>query len=226
MAESTPPQIVVVDGIVGAGKTTLIQTLLGWLEARGVGARAALEPVEEWTRGGHLQAFYQGISDGGVCYNFQTYAHVTRLMAFETAWNRAVADGIRVLFVERWPTTDRYVFMENLRETVGARDMEKYERWWDFWHMMCPHTPDRFIYLRPSLDVCMERCHTRARDGEEDVSSDYQRRLVELHDTMFEVHAGETARPDVTVIDSEIDFRTPGGAQEELFLEILGASLE
>jgi len=76
------PRVVVVDGLISAGKSTLITQLARWLGERGKKVMVVKEPVDDWVKGGHLQAFYEGVEDGKVCYIFQTYAHVTRIKAF------------------------------------------------------------------------------------------------------------------------------------------------
>jgi thymidylate kinase len=233
------PIVIAVDGLIGAGKSTFLDAFAGLLTARGIPTLCVPEPVEEWTRGGHLQKFYAGIESGVECYNFQTYAHVTRSMAFARVWDKACADGKKVILVERWPTTDRYVFMENLRDRVGPVDMEKYEKWWDYWEHVTPAHPSQFIYIRPSLEQCMARCHARARDGEvgkdEDddskkpkgVTAEYQAQLLELHDLMFEVGPdGHTPRADVTCVGAEhadLDFSVAGSERETVLEHVFSA---
>jgi deoxyadenosine/deoxycytidine kinase len=212
------PKVVVVEGLIGAGKSTFLRVFTEWLCRHGVRARAVVEDADSWVRGGHLQRFYDGIDDGRECYIFQTFVHVTRAMTFEAAWTGAAADGIDVLVVERWPTTDRHVFMANLAERVGTVDMAKYKLWWDYWNKKTPARPDCFVYVRPSIEECMARCRRRARDGESNVKAEYQAELLRLHDKMLGVGADTQAssRDDVIVLEGNDDFKTSSPAQEKL----------
>jgi deoxyadenosine/deoxycytidine kinase len=179
----------VFDGLISAGKSTLIAKLPEWLgDAGGRPIIPVPEPVEEWVRGGHLAEFYAALETGGKAasdgsYIFQTYVHVTRIQAIRDAWDAAPSNAI--LLVERWPTTDRYVFMENLREIVGAVHMRRYETWWDTWAQLMPFHPDAFIYVRPSLAACQARRKLRGRKGEEGVTDEYQTALLNLHDQLY-----------------------------------------
>lgn len=216
------PKVVVLEGLIGAGKSTLLRVLTEWLRGRGVRARAVAEDADSWVKGGHLQRFYDGIEDGRECYIFQTFVHVTRAMAFEAAWKAAVADGVEVLVVERWPTTDRYVFMENLAERVGRVDMAKYTTWWDYWNEKTPAHPDCFVYVRPSIEECLARCRRRARDGENSIDHEYQAELLRLHDKMLGVGGAphDSSRSDVVVLTGDDDFETPSAAQERLLRDL------
>jgi len=76
------PLVCVIDGAIGAGKTTLIELLCEALVERGHKAVVVREPVEEWARCGILQEFYDHASSlepGLVAYDFQTYTFVTRV---------------------------------------------------------------------------------------------------------------------------------------------------
>ena len=51
-------RIIVIDGEIEAGKTTLISLLAAAFEARGLRVAVIPEPVSEWERVGLLQEFY------------------------------------------------------------------------------------------------------------------------------------------------------------------------
>jgi deoxyadenosine/deoxycytidine kinase len=232
---SSPPRIVVVDGLISAGKSTLISEIQKWLGVRGHRVLIVREPVDDWVEGGHLQKFYDALDRlkspgadrekvGMECYIFQTFAHVTRVKAFTEGYRKAVEEGFDCVIVERWPTTDRHVFMKNLEGLVGETDMRKYEEWWDFWHAELPAAPDVFIYLRPSLEACMRRKVGRGRDGEDGVDEKYQKELMDLHDAMYGVRqvggSFVSSLENRFVLDEEhadLGFHRPGDEQDRAF---------
>jgi deoxyadenosine/deoxycytidine kinase len=165
--ESKTPITVVIDGEIGAGKTTLIEHVRKALEARGVKAVVVPEPVGEWKRVGILQAFYADKPPelrGPVTYNFQTYTFLTRIQETQ----RVVAEhpDADVYLLERSVLTDRFVFMELQREMVGPILMEMYDKWWGLWTQLMPIQPQKIIYLKPTIDNCQSRVAARAREGE------------------------------------------------------------
>ena len=44
--------------------------------------------------------------------------------------------------------------------------MEMYDKWWNMWSRLMPFQPDKMVYLKPSLDKCMQRVNSRGREGE------------------------------------------------------------
>ena len=167
--EITPDQPLVccIDGAIGAGKTTLIELVRAGLCARGYNAVVVQEPVKEWERVGILQEFYEHGSSptpGLVAYDFQTYTFVTRV---EECVKMAEENPTATVFLlERSVLTDRFVFMEMQRELCGPRRMEMYEKWWAMWSRIMPWEPTKMVYLKPTLDKCMERVFKRGREGE------------------------------------------------------------
>ena len=180
---STKPLVVAVDGIIGAGKTTCIETLRTGLIAKGWKVVVVKEPVDEWQKSGILERFYKDPKRWG--YHFQTKAFHDRVMENKKMFQEygKTAD---VFILERSPFTDT-LFMELLHEegSVDDLEMQHYKQWWNLWHSVMPYLPDLFIYLKPDVDVCMKRLRMRNREGEEGVSLDYQRRLQEKHDKYF-----------------------------------------
>ena len=181
-AGAPEPRAMSLEGPVGAGKTTLIRSVLAAVSARGLRAVYIPEPVEEWERVGALQRFYVGCqarADGRAetpeeaeerrahaAYEFQTYTFTTRVEASLGAYE---ADAAADLYItERTVLTDRHVFMELQRDLVGPQLMEMYERWWGLYDRLMPFDLGRalYLYLRPSVGACMARVARRARGGE------------------------------------------------------------
>ena len=195
------PLVLVLDGEIGAGKTTLLELLGREFANRGHSVAVVAEPVDRWKRVGILQDFYGGgtvTERARTAYAFQTYVFVTRVEeALRVAEDTPAAD---IVLLERSVMTDRHVFVELSRELLGPQQVEMYEAWWHMWQRVMPYRPNVFIYLKPSLDLCMARVEARAREGEVDgdgkasggasarggVSVEYQARLRRAHEAYLQ----------------------------------------
>lgn len=173
--------VLVIDGIIGAGKSTLIEEcLVPIFSERGLTVTVVREPVDMWKAKGSLQQFYKDPSRRG--YQFQTRAFHDRVRESQKQYlkYRKVTD---IFLLERSVFTD-LLFMKMLRES-GTIDQTEYDDYFDLWTMweeVMPFLPDLFVYLKPGIDVAMSRLQERNRDGESAVSVGYQTALQEKHD--------------------------------------------
>jgi deoxyadenosine/deoxycytidine kinase len=189
----------VVDGEVGAGKSTLITHLVRGFAARGIKACAVPEPVDVWEDIGILKKFYDPDTSketrGYLTYAFQTCTFTTRIQGARQVC--AANPDADVYILERSIFTDRHVFMELQRKMVGPMLMRMYEDMWSMWSLLMPFKITNAVYLKPSIKQCQRRVVSRARDGEDDcgtgdeearggVSASYQKRLREAHEAYLE----------------------------------------
>ena len=226
-----PPQVFIIEGEIGAGKTELALGLAGALRARGVEVALALEPVELWKQSGILELFYA--DPARYAYAFQTYVFATRVAAINAAL--AATPGAHVALLERSPATDQ-IFMELQRDQVSPVEMAMYYTWCGEYARLLPLdlATARVLYLKPDIAVCMARVAGRHRAGEvgddarvgDDapqsggVTRDYQLRLRRAHEAFFQgLHHGEFPHLpvcpflDVTEIsgaNAAADFRLDG----------------
>lgn len=176
------PVVIVVNGLIGAGKSTLINLLGLKLTERGYRVAVVQEPVDEWKQMGALQAY--GADIRGMAYKFQTLVFATRVLACNRAYERH--PDVDIFILERSVQSDK-LFMQMLREDGYVTDLEwaMYQTWADTWEGMMPFSPTAFFYLKPSLDECMRRLKSRARDGEGGITPEYQSKLERLHDEAY-----------------------------------------
>ncbi len=210
------PRVVSVEGLIGGGKTSLIASFMKELEARrpDLKVRYVPEPVGEWMRVGALQRFYASAEKDNradAVYVFQTFTYVTRIKGVLQALREA--PDADILLTERTILTDRHVFMGVQTELVGPELMTMYGAWCDlFAELLAPLdlSGALYVYLRPSVETCMERVQQRARSGEIEtargsppaknpdtpapaqkpsgaggVSEEYQRCLLRAHDAFL-----------------------------------------
>jgi len=192
-------KFIIVDGVIGAGKTTVISLIEKQINEDGkLKVKAIYEPVKLWNDTGVLQYFYKDIPKN--CYEFQTYSFITRIESvIEDLYNNQDAD---VYILERSIWTDRYIFLELLKDSIGELRMTMYNKWWTMWSYIMPMRVYKWVLLDTSLEESLRRINSRNRDGENAIDKDYQTNLyikhIEFYDTL------QKENKPVVIIDSTI----------------------
>lgn len=172
--------LVLVEGNIGAGKSTLVSRVGAALRARGLTVIEVQEPLAEWGDG--LERFYEDQSRWA--FAFQIRAFGTRADAVRRAL--ATAPPGAVVLCERSVYSDRAVFFKMLADTavVTPYEAETYARF--FPHAVADsyaraaHT--LVLYMRSSPERCHDRMRARARAEEAGVSLEYLTRVHEAHE--------------------------------------------
>jgi len=192
-------KFIIIDGVIGAGKTTVISLIEKQIKKDGkLKVKAIYEPVKLWNDTGVLQYFYKDIPKH--CYEFQTYSFITRIESvIEELYNNQDAD---VYILERSIWTDKYIFLELLKDSIGELRMTMYNKWWTMWSYIMPMRVDKWVLLDTSLEESLRRINSRNRDGENAIDKDYQTNLyikhIEFYDTL------KKENKPVIIIDSTI----------------------
>ena len=193
-------KFIIVDGVIGAGKTTVISLIEKQINNNGLNLKikAIYEPVKEWNDTGALQYFYDNIEKN--CYEFQTYSYITRIKSvINEIYDNPNAD---IYILERSIWTDKYIFMELLKDLVGEMRINMYNIWWDMWSYIMPMKVDKWVLLDTSLDESLKRITFRNRNGESAVDKDYQTKLYNKHIEFYNTLKKEN-KP-VVIIESSI----------------------
>lgn len=217
------PIVVVVDGLISSGKTTYLGMLRNVLTKRGYRVTLVKEPIDKWNEPGPnntpslFQLFNNDPQRWG--YHFQTKAFHDRVIENQNMF-RKYGDRSDVFILERSCFTDG-LFMETLLEGgfVTNLEMRDYREWCNLWAEVMPYEPDLFIYLRPPVDVCMDRLKERARKGEEKITREYQETLQRKHDAFFSgdaVSISESHFVPCVKLETTANFRDDIQVQEEL----------
>jgi deoxyadenosine/deoxycytidine kinase len=171
-------QIYVFDGVIGAGKTTLLKLLTKHMNKMGKKTLAIYEPVDVWRNVGALDEFYKDIP--GKCLEFQTFTFITRVKRIMTEILENPDYDYYILERSIW--TDRYIFVELLRDVMGPIRMEMYNQWWDMWISLMPMLPNKWVFLNTSLQESIRRICIRDRFEEKNsISIEYQNNLYNKH---------------------------------------------
>jgi len=225
MSEPKVPTVLVVEGLIGAGKSTLIRDVLLKELSQKQRVQVIREPVDEWVQSGLLQRFYGDKQRWG--YSFQTKAFHDRIMeARKIMAERAVLpvdEQADVILMERSPISDQ-IFMRTLYADGNVDDLEfsMYNDWCQLWSLLLPFKINLFVYVRTDLEDCMRRLKMRSRDGEAGISAEYQAHLLREHDAAF----NRPVLPDGTrclVVDGSPDYRADAELRGQLIEQIRAA---
>ncbi len=196
-AFATPPTYVSVEGLVGAGKSTA----LAFLEQSGLSV--VQEPLSEWVVNGQegrefnvLEEFYRDPAKRA--YLFQSFCLRTRCKIMKQLQPNTLyliergvdADGIFGAIQHENGCIDDVEYAVYLYNLARARDDT-------------PRVSGR-IYIKTSVETCMERIASRKRKGEENIDEHYLTQLEEKHEEWME------KEDNVLVIDGEADFTDVG----------------
>lgn len=212
-------KFIIFDGLIGAGKTTLIARLSEMMNARGLRTHAIYEPVDIWNSTGALQYFYSDISAN--CYEFQTFTYISRI---ERILNEINANSDAEIFLlERSIWTDRYIFVEMLKPQFNAVQLAMYNQWCNLWMFLMPLKPYKWVFLDTSLDETMRRVNIRSRDGETSVSVDYQTALYAKHVEFYKMlESSDCTTLIIPPIIMNRDFKTDDGVLKEIMNLVVG----
>jgi len=177
---------IVVEGVLGAGKTTLCQSL-----AKEFAARQVLEATDE---NPFLDKFYQ---------DMRGYAFQTQIFFLLNRYRQQQALAQGDLF-QRNLVSD-YLFAKDrifAYLTLDENELNLYER---LCGLLRDHVlkPDLVIYLQASTDVLLQRLAQRGRPFEKTINRDYLDRLNQAYNYYF-FHYQET--PLLVVNTNDIDF--------------------
>jgi deoxyadenosine/deoxycytidine kinase len=173
--------IIITEGIIGAGKSTILQVLRDEYIRKGKKVCIIPEPVDKWIETGALEEFYRNPKD--FAYKFQTHALATRIDYINRAMK--AAPDADIVLIERSPASDN-IFWKLQDSTECEKKM--YDSWYGMWQPLLPFDlkDAKVIYLHTSLDQCMKRVAKRARSEEiSGVTREYQQSLLDAHDAFM-----------------------------------------
>ena len=203
----------VVEGNIGAGKSTFLSIIRSYLNAQLI-----FEPHQQWQNidgENLLEHFYKDTQRWA--YTFQSYAFITRLLTLQEH-TKSNERPLQVL--ERSVFSDRYCFAKNCFEMglMSSLEWKLYQEWFTWLVEAYEHKPAGFIYLRTDPQVCYERLVKRNRSEEAGVTRDYLQLLHDKHESWLihklDVHHNLQDVP-VLVLECNEDFEHGTRVQKE-----------
>jgi deoxyguanosine kinase len=182
----TEAHYIVIEGVIGVGKTSLAKLLAEEMEARLV-----LEEVEE---NPFLPDFYR---------QPEQYAFQTQIFFLLSRYRQQLEFPQQDLFHRK--TVSDYLFDKDkifAYINLSEKELSLYERLWTLLRRDIPR-PDLVIYLQANTETLMHRIRERGRPFERSMSPEYIQRLNEAYSYFFFHY---TDSPLLVVNTAKIDF--------------------
>jgi deoxyadenosine/deoxycytidine kinase len=173
-----------VEGNIGSGKSTFLDILKDELKhINGIPVVFVEEPVSQWelikSDDGKtmIELFYADKEK--YAFSFQIMAYISRLKCLQQTIEKYPNC---ILISERSLLADYHVFAKMLYEDnfMSTENYQIYKNWFDYFSETSE--ADGIIYLKTEPTVCYERCISRNRKGEEEISLNYLTGCSEKHD--------------------------------------------
>lgn len=155
---TTKPFVICIDGIIGVGKSTLIENLSSIY-------KTFSEPLEEWTL---LEDFYKNPKKFGAAFQLQ--------VLFSQFNQSKLYKNFDVVIIERCSYTSKHVFSKMLIED-GIIDSVEWSIVYDGFFKDLAFSPDVYIYLEISPEIALERIKMRSRNCETTITLKYLKSL-------------------------------------------------
>ena len=174
------PILLCIEGIIGAGKTTLCieleEKIRSFHNSQNMEIKILKEPVDFWRELGLLDRFYK--DQKRWAFTFQLTALVTKCMELMNL------DDNTIYIIERSPYTDMKCFAKlcHMSGNIDDMEMDIYKLYYQhFIKQLESKCAIQFIYLKTSSEICMERIKKRNRIEEKDIPIEYLNSLELLH---------------------------------------------
>jgi deoxyadenosine/deoxycytidine kinase len=178
---------VVVLGIIGAGKSTLVRKIENRISEYGKKCISVEEPVNAWKTSGLLEDLYK--NPVSLAAPFQMMAFSDRLLGYDKLREEKNKD-VEYLISDGHILLDRYVYTENFirRECINEEQLKVYSRSFSTWQKLQPvATPTLILFIDVSPETCLKRIkEVRKRPEEMSISLDYLKGLDTCLNDLFE----------------------------------------
>ena len=187
MENALPHKFIVIEGNIGAGKTTLSQ-----LVARDYGCRLILE---QFSDNPFLPLFYD---------NPERYAFSVELF-FMTERHKQLQDELKQTNLFQQGVVADYFFVKTLLFAKNNLSEEEYRLFQRLFHILNAHfpKPDLLVYLHRPVEALLANIQRRGRSFESDISPDY---LAHIQQAYLDFFRGEPSFPILLVELNDLDF--------------------
>jgi deoxyadenosine/deoxycytidine kinase len=178
---------IVIEGNIGAGKTTLVNRIADELNGKVI--------LEQYHDNPFLPKFYK---------NPERYSFPLEL-SFLAARYKQLNSEISATDLFKSFTIADYYFVKSLvfaRSTLHEDEFNLYRQLFNIIYQQLP-LPNLYVYLHTSPERLLKNIALRGRDYEQNISADY---LIQIQKSYFEYFKTEIRFPIVVVETSAIDF--------------------
>lgn len=180
------PTVVVLEGSIAVGKTTLIELLQEKLEKTGKTVAVIDEPVEDELTLKILKKFYENPVAYG--YTFQSYIFSRRVQNAIEIFEKN--KNVDVILMERsWLSDPVFVGVNKQIGNINEVEFDCYIQWYSFHERLIPFKIDKIVYLNCKEQTSLERIFERKRPGEEMVELEYLQVLTETYERHMESYS-------------------------------------
>ena len=169
------PGLIVIDGPIGAGKTTFIGHLENQLKQSGARVKVVAEPVPE-----NLEEYYKDPTKN--VFVFQK-SYVLRLFDHWAALFRQGGAALRefdfVLCDRYWASTRAFVKYHTDKGNLTSAECQQLTDITNLFISLCPMFPEYYIFLDEPGAECLARIKKRGRPGETEVGDAYMSEINE-----------------------------------------------
>jgi deoxyadenosine/deoxycytidine kinase len=195
-----PSHYIVIEGVIGVGKTSVVEHLAERLEARTV--------LEEWGQNPFLTPFYEG--KPGAAFQIELFYVLSRYRQQQELTQRALFQSY---------TLSDYLFEKSkLFAYLNLDDSELliYEKLYAMLMEGVPR-PDLVVYLQAPTEVLLRRIRARGRPEEAHLSEEY---LAEVNRAYNHYFFHYTATPLLVVNTTDVDFAKRAEDVDDLLKQI------
>ena len=168
-----------IQGIIGAGKTTVLKKMSSKIEESGKKTGIIWEPIDKWQKNGILKLF--GSNNKRWSFLFQLISLLDKTE--ETEEYEEMRRSCDVILRERSLASDQCFINTLVHQGNMTRRQE--ENYYRIRKHFTKVEPDVVLYVKTGVKTCGSRIAARNRDGESKISSDYQTLLSNEHDNVF-----------------------------------------
>ena len=194
---SFPYRYIVIEGNIGAGKTTLCQMLERDFQARLV--------LEQFTDNPFLPSFYE---------DRERFAFQVELF-FMAERHKQLQEMLGQTDIFSPFTVGDYFFLKTLIFAKNNLKEDEYRLFSRVFHVLSSTfaKPDVLLYLHRPVDILMQQIQKRGRDYEKDISADY---LLEIQNAYFDYFKTQTQIPVVILNIEDIDYTNEPAHYEKI----------
>jgi deoxyguanosine kinase len=206
MTKTFPYQYIVIEGNIGAGKTTLCQMLSHDYAARLV--------LEQFTDNPFLPSFYEDRER--FAFQVELFFMAERHKQLQEMLSQT--DIFNPLFV------GDYFFLKTLLFAKNNLKEDEYRLFSRLFHVLNATfiKPELIVYLHRPVEVLLQQIQKRGRAYEKDISADY---LLEIQSAYLEYFKTQDQMPIVILDVKDIDF-TSDPSQYQYICDLLSRRFE